>query len=113
MIFGLVIKPAKAALGFSDSQLGLLAGAAFALSYALFSPFTGLLVDRLNRKRVMICAVMFWSLMTLATGLATSFTSFVIARAGVGVGEAFLTPLAVSMIGDTVAREGRLRHPPR
>ena len=109
VIFGIVMKPAKAALGFSDSQLGLLAGAAFALSYAIFCPIGGLMVDKLNRKAIMIAAITFWSVMTFATGLVSSFLAFAVVRACIGIGESLLGPLAVSLVGDSVRREDRAR----
>ena len=101
VIFGLVLKPIKATFGFSDTQLGLLTGAAFALSYALFSPFGGWLADRVRRTPLFAGAVSLWSLGTLATGLAASFATLALARFGVGVGEAVLNPLAMSLVADT------------
>jgi MFS family permease len=109
VIFGMVLKPIKATLGFSDSQLGLLAGLAFALSYAVFSPLAGWFVDRRPRKQMMAIAVAFWSLMTLATGFAGSFLTMGLARLGVGAGEAFLHPLSVSLVSDTVEPRRRAR----
>jgi MFS family permease len=109
VIFGMVLKPIKAALDLSDSQLGLLSGVAFALSYAVFSPLAGLVVDRWSRRNLMAMAIAFWSLMTAATGVAGSFITMGLARAGVGAGEAFLHPLSVSLVSDTVALKQRAR----
>ncbi|WP_428390923.1 MFS transporter [Lichenicoccus sp.] len=109
VIFGIVMKPAKAALGFTDSQLGLLAGAAFALSYAIFCPIGGLMVDKFNRKAIMVAAITFWSVMTFVTGLVSSFLAFAVVRACIGIGESLLGPLAVSLVGDSVRREERAR----
>lgn len=109
IIFGMVMKPIKETFGFSDAQLGLLSGVAFAASYALFSPLAGWLVDRQPRRLVMAVAVSFWSAMTFATGLAGSFLAMAISRMGVGAGEAFLHPLAVSMVSDTVPERQRPR----
>lgn len=109
VIFGLVLKPIKASLGLTDSQLGLLSGIAFALSYAVLSPLAGLAVDRWSRRNLMAGAVGFWSLMTAATATATSFLAMGVARAGVGAGEAFLHPLAVSLVSDTVPLKKRAR----
>jgi MFS family permease len=109
VIFGMVLKPIKATLGLSDSQLGLLAGLAFALSYALFSPLAGWFVDRQPRKHLMAAAISFWSAMTLATGFAGSFLTMGLARLGVGAGEAFLHPLSVSLVSDTVEPQRRAR----
>ncbi len=109
VIFGMVLKPIKQTLGFSDSQLGLLSGVAFAASYALLSPLAGWMVDHGKRKTIMAGAIAFWSVMTAATGLATSFLTMGLARMGVGAGEAFLHPLSVSLVSDTVPPAGRPR----
>ena len=107
IVFGIVMKPAKAALGFTDAQLGLLAGAAFAVTYAVASPLGGWLVDRLDRRRLMAAAIAFWSCATFLSGLASSFLAFAVLRAAVGVGEAVFNPLAFSLISDAVPRGRR------
>jgi MFS family permease len=109
VIFGMVLKPVKATLGLTDSQLGLLSGVAFALSYAVLSPLAGLVVDRWSRRNVMAIAIAFWSLMTAGTAFAGTFLTMGLARAGVGIGEAFLHPLSVSLVSDTVALKRRAR----
>lgn len=101
IIFSLALQPIKLQFGFSDSQLGLLAGLAFGVSYAAFSPVAGWFADRRSRKGVLIFAVLAWSGATLATAFATSFATMFAARALVGMGEAAVMPLAVSMLGDT------------
>lgn len=101
IIFSLALQPIKLQFGFSDSQLGLLAGLAFGVSYAAFSPIAGWFADRRSRKGVLLFAVLVWSGATLATAFATSFASMFAARALVGMGEAAVMPLAVSMLGDT------------
>ena len=108
-VFSLVIKPIKASFHFSDSQVGFLAGAAFALVFAVCSPISGYIVDRFNRKWILLLAVSFWSLMTMMTGLATSFSTMAFSRALVGVGEAVMHPLAVSLISDSVPQTKRAR----
>ncbi len=107
IIFSIVMKPAKAALGFTDAQLGLLAGAAFAVTYAVFSPLGGWLVDRVDRRRLMAGAIAFWSCATFLSGLASSFLAFAVLRAAVGVGEAVFNPLAFSLISDAIPRGRR------
>lgn len=109
VLFGLVLGPIKASLGFSDSQLGLLSGLAFALSYALFAPAGGYLIDTLKRKSVFAFAVTFWSAATLFTGLAYSFWAMAISRFAVGIGECVINPLAVSLFSDTYSPKQRSR----
>ena len=109
IIFSIALQPIKMQFGFSDSQLGLLAGLAFGISYAAFSPVAGWFADRRSRKGVLIVAVLAWSAATLATAFANSFATMFAARAFVGMGEAAVMPLAVSMLSDTrnAAERGR------
>lgn len=109
VIFGMAMKPIKAALELSDSQLGLLSGLAFGASYAIFSPLGGYVVDRVKRPVVMAGAVAFWSIATFLTAFGNTFLALFAARAGVGVGESLLHPLAVSLVGDTIPQERRPR----
>lgn len=109
VIFSMTLKPIKAALGLSDTQLGLLSGVAFAASYALFAPLGGLLIDRHSRKRIMASAIAFWSMATFATALASTFLTMGLARAAVGIGESLLHPLSVSLLSDVVPPKRRPR----
>jgi len=109
VIFGMALKPIKHTLQLSDSELGLLSGVAFAVSYAVFSPVGGYIVDRARRTVILAGAVTFWSVATFATAFATTFLGMGFARCGVGAGEALLHPLAVSLLGDTVPPKARPR----
>lgn len=109
VIFSVALKPIKTQLGLSDSELGLLSGAAFAVSYAVFSPIGGFIADKASRKKILVFAVAFWSAATFYTGMAMSFATMAAARAAVGAGEALLHPLAISLVGDTTPRERRAR----
>ncbi len=109
VVFGLVLKPIEASLRLSDSEAGLLSGAAFAITYTLFSPLAGYLVDRISRKAIFLFAVAFWSAATFSCGLATTKLAMGFGRGAVGVGEALMVPLAVSLIGDSIAIERRAR----
>lgn len=107
IIFGIVMKPAKLELGFTDAQLGLLAGAAFAVTYAVASPFGGWLVDKVDRRWLMAGSIAFWSSATFFSAFASSFLIFALLRAAVGMGEAVYNPLAFSLISDAVPRGRR------
>jgi MFS family permease len=97
-MLSLLALPIQRDLGFSDTQLGLLTGLAFAVLYCTMGLPLGLLVDRVSRRLVICGGVMVWSLSGMACGLATGFSSLFAARVGVGVGEAALTPGAYSII---------------
>ena len=93
----LLVQPIKADLGLSDTQIGILQGPAFALFYATMGLPLGWLADRVNRVHLMAVAIAFWSLMTFLCGFATDYTHLLLARFGVGFGEAALVPAAVSL----------------
>lgn len=109
MIMGLLVGPVRKSFEISDTQFSLLAGLAFAVFYAVMGLPLGRMVDGGNRTRIVAVAMAFWSLMTTACGLAWSFWSLFLARVGVGVGEAALSPAAYSIIADyfTKARLAR------
>lgn len=105
IVIALLVEPIKADLGISDFDIGLLQGFAFAIFYALLGIPIGRLSDRISRRGIIATGIAVWSLMTAACGLARSFFGLFLARVGVGVGEATLSPAAYSMISDYFPRE--------
>lgn len=93
-------EPIKAELGLSDTQLGLLTGFAFALFYVICGIPIARWADRGTRRSIIAIALTVWSLMTALCGLAGNYVHLVLARIGVGVGEAGGSPPAHSMISD-------------
>jgi MFS family permease len=108
-IVNILAEPIKGDLGLSDTQLGLLAGPAFAVFYALLGIPIARYADRegTNRVRLIALALAIWSAMTAVCGLAQNFVQLLFARIGVGVGEAGCTPAAHSLISDSVTPEKR------
>ena len=96
-------------LGLSDTQIGLMTGLAFALFYTFLGIPIARYVDRphTNRAHVITVSLGAWSAMTAACGLAQNFVQLLLARIGVGVGEAGCTPAAHSLITDAVPAEKR------
>jgi MFS family permease len=92
----------------NDLQLGIIA-AAFTVVYAVAGLPLGRLADRGSRKKVMGWGIAVWSGFTAANAFAWSFGSFLVARMGVGVGEASYAPAASSLIGDLFPAERRSR----
>lgn len=90
----------KADLHLSNGQFGLLSGIMFTLLYGLLSPFMGLVADSVHRPRFAAMGVGLWSLLTAASGAAKGFVSLAFPRIFIGVGEATLTPTALSMVAD-------------
>jgi len=89
-------------LGLSRAQLGLLIGFAFIAVFALGTLAVGVLADRWPRPRIVAGGLATWSVATALTGTAGGFAPLAAWRALVGVGEAGLTPSALSMLGDRV-----------
>ena len=104
-ILGLLVDPIKREFGVSDTQVGLLQGLSFALFYCALGIPAGWLADRFSRRWIVAIGVFLWSLAATACGLAANFVQLAIARMGVGVGEAALSPAAYSLIGDAFPRE--------
>lgn len=104
-ILAFVAEPLRADLGMSDTQLGLVQGFAFSIIYAVAGLPLGAAVDRFQRTRIVSAAIAVWSVMTAMCGLAANFIHLLLARIGVGAGEAGLTPAAYSLLGDLFPRE--------
>ncbi len=104
-IISLLVDPIKRDMEISDVQFGLLHGFAFAITYALFGLVAGALADRASRRWVIFASVAIWSLATAACGMAQQFWQLLLARVGVGVGEAGLNPNATSMLADLFPRD--------
>lgn len=103
-ILSFLVDPIKRDLDVTDTQVSLLMGLGFVVFYSLLGVPIGRWVDRGHRPRIVALGAAVWSLMTAATGLATSFAQLFAARIGVGVGEATLGPAAVSIIADRFPR---------
>ncbi|QFU75602.1 MFS transporter [Halioglobus maricola] len=97
----------KADLQLSDTQLGLLTGFAFALFYVSAGVPIARWADRGNRRNIIALAVGTWSFMTAISGACMNYTQLLMARIGVGVGEAGGSPPAHSMISDIFPPEKR------
>jgi len=100
-IMALLIPDIRRELGLSDFQMGLLQGVVFSLFYVTFGLLFGWIIDRFSRRGVVYAGVTFWSLATAACGMASNFFQLMLARFGVGAGEAALNPAAYSIISDS------------
>lgn len=100
LIMSILLEDIKAEFTMTDTQLGLLAGLAFALFYATLGIPIARLADKANRKNILAASLLVWSGMTALCGAATGFVSLFLARLGVGVGEAGGSPPTYSIIAD-------------
>ena len=107
-VFNTVLPQIKDSLSIGDTEVGLIA-TIFNLCYAVMVPLGGLAGDRLSRKWVTTIAILFWSVATMFTGLATGVMMLILLRSvATGGGEAFFGPANYSLLGqyhtDTRAR---------
>jgi MFS family permease len=99
-ILALLVKPIKRDMHLSDTQVALLMGISFAIFYTVFGILIGRLADKRNRRNIIVAGITLWSLLTALCAGVKNYSQFFLARMGVGVGEATLSPSAYSMITD-------------
>lgn len=104
-ILSLLVIPIQRDLGISRTQLSFIASVPFAIFSTLLAVPIARIADKGNRRTVMTVGVALWSIMTALCGLAGTYARLLMARIGVGVGEATLQPAATSLIADSFRRE--------
>lgn len=106
-IINILAEPIKIELGLADWQLGVMTGLAFALLYSALGIPIARYAERGDRPRIIALSVLIWSAFTMLCAAVQSFPQLVLARFGVGVGEAGCSPPAHSLISDYMPRERR------
>lgn len=106
-IISLLIDPIKSDLNLSDTEISLLQGLAFGIFYAIMGIPLGWAADRVPRRSLIAAGITFWCAATALCGMAQNFWQLFLARMGVGVGEAALSPAALSLISDLFPPEKR------
>lgn len=99
----------QAEMKFTDSQLGLLGGPAFAVVYSTLALPIAWLADRISRTSIIATSLAVWSGFTALCGMATGFTFLFGARMGVGVGEAGGVAPSYSLVADYFPKAQRAR----
>jgi predicted MFS family arabinose efflux permease len=99
-VMSTLIEPIKADLNVSDSAIGFLTGVSLALFYVTAGLPLASLADRANRRTMIALALGAWSAMTALCGVAHNFWQLLLARIGVGIGEAGGTPPSTSLLSD-------------
>jgi MFS family permease len=100
-IIALLIEPIQADLQISDTQFSLLTGLAFSLFYATMGLPIARWADVGSRPLIISAGIVVWSFATALCGITRTFWQLFVARMGVGVGEAALSPAAYSIITDS------------
>ena len=103
----ILAEPIKQDLGLADWQLGMLTGLAFAVFYTTLGIPIARLAERFSRPWIIAACMAIWSLFTVLSGRAQNFPQMLLARMGVGIGEAGCNPCAHSLIADYTPKEKR------
>jgi predicted MFS family arabinose efflux permease len=103
----ILVEVLKRDLDLTDTQIGLITGPAFSLSYAIFAIPIAKLSDAKNRAVIISSAIVIWSAFTAFGGFAKNFATFGFSRIGVALGESALTPAAHSLISNYVPQTAR------
>jgi MFS family permease len=108
-ILTLLVGSIQKSLHVNDTLMGLLHGFTFAAFYAIMGFPIARMIDRGNRPLIIAAGIALWSVATAASGFATEYWHLMAARTGVAVGEAVLTPGAVSLLADLFSADKRGR----
>jgi len=108
-ILAILLPYIKAELNFTDGQLGLLGGPAFAIVYSTLALPIAWFADRVSRVSIVGVSLAVWSGFTAVCGLATGFWGLFAARMGVGVGEAGGVAPSYSLVADYFPKSQRAR----
>jgi MFS family permease len=105
----LLVQPIKRDLAISDTEISLLIGLAFILTYALGGSLAGALVDRFSRTKVLASGIGLWGVATMLCGIVSNYAAFFLSRCAIGAGEASCGPASMSLIKDTFGTRFRGR----
>ena len=95
-------------LHLSDTQLGL-TGFIFLVVYGSLCPIAGQLADTYSKRLLVVCSLAVWSIVTVATGFATSAIMLLTLRAAMGISESLYMPAAIALTGNAHAPARRSR----
>ncbi|MDG1419236.1 MAG: MFS transporter [Maricaulis sp.] len=108
-IISILAIPIQEDTGWTDEQMGLLGGIAFAALYSTLGIPIAALADKVNRTWIMTVSLSVWSAATMLSGMAQNYTQMFLARMGVGIGEAGGVAPSYSLITDYFPPEKRAR----
>ena len=99
-VMSTVLEPIRLELKLTDSGVAFLTGVSLALFYVTMGIPLSWIADRYNRRNLLAISITVWSAMTAMCGLAAGYTQLLLARIGVGIGEAGGTPSCNSIVAD-------------
>jgi MFS family permease len=107
IVMNVLVEPIKIEFALTDLQIGLVAGLAFAVLNVVLGLWVARVAERRRRLTLISIGTLLWSIATALCGFAGSFWQLVLARIGVGVGEAVGLPATSSVVSDYFPRETR------
>ena len=99
-LLGIVVEPIRKELLLSDTEISIISGFAFSLFFLIAGLGIARWVDRGNRRLILVLGLALWSGATAATTFAHGFYSLAATRMLVGIGEATVFPVAMSLLAD-------------
>jgi MFS family permease len=108
LLLSVLAAPIKSDFHLNDSQFGFLSGPAFVLSYAVVGILFGWLGDQRSRRLIIALSLITWSVMTMLCGVSRSYEELLLARLGVGFGEAALIPASYSFLSAAIPMRKRV-----
>jgi predicted MFS family arabinose efflux permease len=99
-VMSTVLEPIRVELHLTDGGIAFLTGVSLALFYVTLGIPLSWVADRYNRRNLLAASLVAWSAMTALCGLSRGYTQLLLARIGVGVGEAGGTPACNSIVAD-------------
>jgi predicted MFS family arabinose efflux permease len=107
MLIPALAEPLRTEFSLSDSELGLLIGLLFSVAYGLASIPMGMLIDRVNRTRLLAFLLLAWSVLTLLSAKTSSLIGLAACRVGVAAAESGGNPTTLSLLSDYFPKEER------
>ncbi len=104
-VIAMIAPDIKASLHLSDFQLGIILGPAFGVSYAIFGIPLSWIADHYSRRMVILFGAVTFAAATALSAFAGSFWTLLLGWIFVGIGEASLSPSALSLLAEKFPRE--------
>lgn len=99
-VMSTVLEPIRLDLKLTDGGVNFLTGVSLALFYVTMGIPLSWIADRYNRRNLLAISITVWSAMTTFCGLSTNYVQLLLARIGVGIGEAGGTPACNAIVSD-------------
>ena len=96
----ILVEPVRREFHLNDGQLGLFSGLAYGMAFSIAALPAGWIADRVSRRGFLTLALLAWSLLTAAGGMTRNYAQLLLARVGVGVGEAAAAPIVLPLLTD-------------